>query len=59
MSHHKQSKHIDVRYHFARELVKNKRQQLTYIETDKIIADKLTKASLTHAHQQHTNMMLV
>ena len=41
---HSGSKHIDIRHHFARNLVKRELFQLGYIPTDQNIADSLTKA---------------
>jgi transposase InsO family protein len=38
------SKHIDVQYHFAREHIQAKRITVTYISTDLMLADGLTKA---------------
>jgi len=37
------TKHIDVRYHHLRDLVERHVIELTYCETDKMIADALTK----------------
>lgn len=40
---HKRSKHIDVRYHYTRELIEDKQIQLAYVPTEKQAADLLTK----------------
>ena len=37
------SKHIDVRYHFIRELIKDRRLKIDYLPTTDMIADMLTK----------------
>jgi hypothetical protein len=36
-------KHINIRYHFIRDLAKQKKLQMTYIPTTDMIADGLTK----------------
>ena len=41
--HHQRTKHIDIRYHFIRELVNRKEIKLDYLDTDSMIADLLTK----------------
>ena len=41
---HDRTKHIDIRYHFVRELVSDLKIEVVYIETKKMIADLLTKA---------------
>ena len=41
---HSHIKHIDMRYHFIRELVEQKTLILEYVETTKQIADILTKS---------------
>ena len=38
------SKHIDIKYHFIREQVKNKTIKPIYLPTDNMIADPLTKS---------------
>lgn len=50
--YHSSSKHIDIRYHFVRELVCNNIIDLKYISTDQMIADVLTKnlSKLKHEH---------
>ena len=40
----KRTKHIDIRYHFIREFIKNGTIELFYIESAKNIADVFTKA---------------
>ena len=41
--HHKRSKHIDVKYHFLRLEVQNGNLKLTYVPTEKNVADIFTK----------------
>lgn len=42
---HSRSKHIDIRYHFIRSVLKNNKSiELSYISTDSMLADILTKA---------------
>ena len=41
---HAHTKHIDVRYHFIREVINNKFLDIQYVPTDKNIADIFTKA---------------
>lgn len=54
---HKQSKHIDISYHFTRELVENKEILINYLNTESMIADMLTK-SLSKIKQQRCVDML-
>ena len=42
-THHQRTKHIDVRYHFLRDLVSDSRIRLQYMESKLMIADALTK----------------
>lgn len=44
---HSKTKHIDIQHHYIRDEVTSKRIELSYVPTDQIIADGLTKA-LTH-----------
>mgnify|MGYP007088618586 FL=1 len=41
---HSKTKHIQVRHHFIRELVEEKKVSLEYISTEKQLADILTKS---------------
>ena len=38
---HSRSKHINIKYHYIRKAVKNKRAQIEYYRTEEIIADLL------------------
>jgi len=53
------TKHIDIRYHFIREVVKSRTVTLQYCPTVDMLADVLTKFSLpTALHLKHISMML-
>ncbi len=53
------TKHIDIRHHFVRDLVKDKTIDIVWLSTTEMIADILTKSSLpTAAHKKHTDRML-
>jgi hypothetical protein len=41
--HHAQTKHIDVRYHFVRDIVEEGHISLAKVHTDENLADMLTK----------------
>ena len=40
---HDRSKHIDIQYHYTRELVKSGKIELEYLPTKEMLADLLTK----------------
>lgn len=44
------SKHIDVRHHFIRDKINDSLIKVFYLETEKMIADSLTKAVVGHKH---------
>lgn len=44
---HSRTKHIDIQHHYIRDEVALRRIELSYVPTDQMIADSLTKA-LTH-----------
>ena len=53
------TKHIDIRYHFIREVVKSKAVVIQYCNTSDMLADVLTKFSLpTALHLKHVGRML-
>lgn len=50
---HARSKHIDIRYHFIRDVLKeNKLISLTHVSTDNMLADVLTKSLPSEKHYQ-------
>jgi hypothetical protein len=54
---HPRSKHIDVQYHYTRELVQANRIVVKYIPTDIMLADGLTKSLARPQHAALTEMM--
>ena len=55
---HNKSKHIDIKYHYIRELLDKKVISITYINTNENIADIMTK-SLNHIkHHSFTKGIL-
>ena len=48
---HDRSKHIDISYHFVRDLAEKKKLEITYIPTLDMIADGMTKPLGKIAHQ--------
>ena len=47
------TKHIDVRYHFIRDMVKSGAIQITWCRTEDMIADALTKPLTQNAFCRH------
>ena len=52
---HDRSKHIDIQYHFTRDLVKEGRISLNYVPTQEMVADMLTKALPRAQHETLAN----
>ena len=52
---HGRTKHIEIKYHFIRELVGNGIVQLKYCPTEEMIADMLTKGFSQDMSQQRPN----
>jgi len=48
---HKRSKHIDIRYHYAREQVEQSNVGVKYLRSEEMLADMLTKALLKSKHE--------
>ena len=55
---HERSKHIDICYHFIRDLVETRKLSTTYIPTDKMVADGFTKPLDTVAKFERFKHML-
>jgi hypothetical protein len=47
MAYHSKTKHIDVQYHFVRDMVEEKKVLLMKVDTLKNVADSLTKSVST------------
>jgi hypothetical protein len=47
---HKRTKHIDIIYHWTREVIQNKQAELHYIPTADILADGFTKGLAKEKH---------
>lgn len=56
---HSRTKHIDIRHHFIRDVVKSGRISIEYLSTDKMIADVLTKALSKPKHEFCTRNLLM
>ena len=56
MSTTNKSKHIDIKYHFIRQCIREKKMTVVWCETSQMIADILTKFSLSSA--QHLALAL-
>lgn len=54
---HERSKHIDIRYHFIRDLAEKKKLQVDYIPTAEMVADGMTKPLSRIAYQRFKNQM--
>ena len=46
--HRQRCKHIDIKYHFIREIVNNEKVLLKYCPTEEMVADLMTKPSTKH-----------
>src|SRR5579871_6578245 len=55
--YHKWSKHINIQYHFIREKIEEKKIELEYCKTSKIIADIMTKSLSKEKHKKFVNQM--
>lgn len=56
-TYHSRSKHIDIRHHFIRELVEDKRIIIEYLNTEEMTADILTKSLSRFKHSYCCGLM--
>lgn len=56
---HKRTKHIDIRYHFVKDLVQNGYVKVKYLQTESMVADVLTKPLCVMKHHKFVNDMNV
>ncbi|KAI1668818.1 hypothetical protein L13192_06277 [Pyrenophora tritici-repentis] len=54
---HERSKHIDICYHFIRDLAEQKKLQISYIPTDEMVADGMTKPLQRVAFERFKKML--
>lgn len=54
---HKRSKHVDISFHFIRELVERGDIVVKYLRTDSMIADVLTKSLPKAKHDKFISML--
>lgn len=54
---HKRSKHVDISFHFVRELVERGEISVKYLRTDLMLADILTKSQPKTKHDNHISML--
>ena len=55
-THHKRSKHIDIKYHWLREhTYENGTVELEHCITEDMVADVMTKALAFELHDKHAN----
>lgn len=55
--YHARTKHIHVRHHFVRDVLKNKIITLDHVSTDDMTADILTKGLAKPKHQRFVNLL--
>ena len=55
-THHKRSKHIDIKYHWLREhTYESGTVQIEHCKTENMVADVMTKALTTELHEKSNN----
>lgn len=55
--HHARTKHIDIRYHFVRDVVDRGDIKLEYVSTNEMIADVLTKNLSKKKHHEFLKLL--
>lgn len=54
---HKRSKHIDIQYHYTRDLIKRNEIKVYYVKTDNMVADICTKTLPKTKHEKAIKML--
>ena len=54
---HPRTKHIDVKYHFTRDLVERNIIEVLYLPTDQMVADTLTKSLARPKYEEFRTLM--
>ena len=54
---HKRSKHIDIKYHHIKEVIKNEQIILRYCPTEDMVADILTKSLAKPKHDKCVKLL--
>jgi hypothetical protein len=57
--YHQRSKHIDIRYHYTREIYEKGIIDLKYIQSNDMVADILTKNLYKPKHQRFCNLLCI
>jgi hypothetical protein len=55
--HHERSKHIDLKFHFIREHVKEKEIELVHVKSEDQVADSFTKPLSTRPFEKLRNLL--
>lgn len=58
-TYHSRSKHIDIRYHFIRKLVEEKKSVIEYLNTEEMVAVILTKSLAGPKHSHCRELMSI
>ena len=57
--HHQRTKHIDIKYHYIRQLIEDNNVTIDYIPTDKIATDILTKPLTIKIFQKNRRLLRI
>ena len=57
--HHQRTKHIDIKYHYIRQLIEDNNVTIDYIPTDKIATDILTKPLTMKVFQKDRRLLRI
>lgn len=55
---HLRTKHIDIRHHYVKELISKKVIDLSYLPTEEMLADVLTKPLTSEKHYKFVSKLL-